>query len=194
MSQSTSQLPLYPADHRVNQPPSPGSAEAERMTAGSGRNLLASLKAFYRHGSWQRILLESLVLKTGWRSRNGLLVWKLRVTRSSRRLYILLRHSAPTTGDTASSLLPTLRAMDAKGSTYQRDRGQKGKERLTLNGCARLLPTLTARDHRPRGPSELKRQSPGLSAVGTLDPVFCEWYMGFEDGWTDIESEPSATQ
>ena len=27
------------------------------------------------------------------------------------------------------------------------------------------------------------------AAGGTLDPVFCEWYMGFEDGWTDVESK-----
>ena len=221
--QSVSQLPLFQAGHPASRPVLPGSAEAETMTAGSGRNLLASLSAFYRPGSWQKILLESLVLKTTWRSRNGLLAWKFKATRFSHRLYIQLQHSVPTTVDIESSLLPTLtatyrrgnkstspgaayrpslpeiarllptlRAGDAKGSAYQRDRGQKGKERLTLHGYAKLLPTLTARDHKSRGPSEASRRSPGLNCVagGTLDPVFCEWYMGFENRWTDVESKP----
>jgi hypothetical protein len=225
----TAQLTLFPAGHPASRRPRPGSEEAARMTVGSGRNLLESLNAFYRVGSWQRILLESLVSKTEWRSRNGLLVWKLRVMHSSRRLFILLQHSAPTTADIESSLLPTLtageggrqrsaskgsairpnlgmiakllptlRAGDAKSSIYQRDHGEKGRERPTLYGIAKLLPTLTARDERTYGQARSAFQEDRNILVrvagGTLDPVFCEWYMGFEDGWTDTESKCSVTQ
>lgn len=314
---TTGQLPLFPEGHPVSRPVLPGSAEAATMTVGSGRNLLALLNGFYRPGCWQRTLLESLVLKTGWRSRNGLLAWKLKTMRSSHRLFIQLQHSVPTTGDIESSLLPTLvasemtrgkstksgqkhprtpplryllptlmesdgdsaggpnanhlmlnkiakllptltastatladmeqaryagsdprrpsyetakllptltgssygtnqggamgrvgktrpslqtmakllptlRAGDAKSSAYQRDKGQKGKERLTLHGHARLLPTLISRDGRTYKGSQVPPKHTGAEplirvAGGTLDPVFCEWYMGFEDRWTDVE-------
>ena len=285
-TESMDQLPLFPGVPLVNPPALPGSEEAAAMTVGSGRSLLASLSAFYRFGSWQRTLLESLVLRTAWRSRNGLLAWKLKVMHGSHRLCIQLRHSVPTTGDTESSLLPTLTesdgdsaggpnanhlmlnrivrmlptltasdygtnqggaagrvgkvrpslqtmarllptltSQDSHGHTWQK--GRNGERHPTIAGYAQLLPTLTAQDHRSRGPSEAERKSPGLEQIakllptlraadgmkgirtpegaarererrkqgvdlptaagGTLDPVFCEWYMGFEDGWTDIE-------
>ena len=241
---TTGQLPLFPEGHRASRPVLPGSAEAEKMTAGSGRNLLASLNGFYQPGSWQRILLESLVLKTTWRSRNGLLAWKLKTMRSSHRLFIQLQHSAPTTGDIESSLLPTLttmdsidrkrmrpsraatnrktgylsemllptlmesdgdggggpnsycrmlnkvarllptlRAGDAKQSAYQRDRGQKGKERLTLHGYAKLMPTLQAHDNKKGYAKRVGRFGTAaggrnladeVASGGTLDPIFCE--------------------
>jgi len=181
------QLPLFPAGHRASRLVLPGSVEAEKMTAGSGRSLLASLSAFYRSGCWQRILLESLVLKTGWRSRNGLLAWKLKTMRSSHRLFIQLQHSAPTTGDIESSLLPTL--MESDGDSA----GGPNANHLMLNRIARhgLLPTLMARDGRVYGQARSAFQADKnilvRAAGGTLDPVFCEWYMGFEDGWTDVE-------
>ena len=88
-------------------------------------------------------------------------------------------------------VLPTLRANDAKGSAYQRDRGQKGKERLTLCG---LLPTLLARDQRclsSAAPRPRARGGPNLVMVsgGKLNADWCEWYMGFPVGWTDIGAD-----
>jgi len=211
--------------------------------------------------------------------------------RSSHRLFIQLQHSAPTTGDIESSLLPTLTTMDSidrkrmrpsraatnrktgylsemllptlmesdgdsaggpnanhlmlnkiakmlptlTGSSYGTNQGGKagrvGKIRPSLQIIAKLLPTLTASTAtladmeqaryagsdpmRPKY-SEAKllptlRAADGLKGIrtpggaakerirkkqgvdlptaagGTLDPVFCEWYMGFEDEWTDVE-------
>ena len=87
--------------------------------------------------------------------------------------------------------LPTLRAGDSKGGAYQRDHGQKGKERLTLSG---ILPTLLKRDQRSYAGAQSKpRQGAGSNLVrlsgGKLSADWCEWYMGFPVGWTDIAGE-----
>jgi len=193
---STDQLPLFPADHPVNQPVLPGSEEAEQMTVGSGRSLLASLNAFYRPGSWQKTLLESLILKTRWRSRNGLLAWKIKTIRFSHRLCIQLRHSVPITADTESSLLPTLTASYRRGN---KSASPGATYRPSLPEIAKLLPTLTARDCRTyKGaktlPGHIGAEPLTIASGGTLDPAFCGWYMGFEDGWTDVESKHSETR
>lgn len=234
---TTGQLPLFPVGHHASRQVLPGSAEAALMTDGSGRSLLESLSAFYHPGCWQRILLESLVLKTIWRSRNGLLAWKLKTMRFSHRLYIQLQHSVPTIGDIESSLLPTLTG-NSYGTNQGGAAGRVGKVRPSLQTMAKLLPTLTVggegnppeiliphKGHfiRPSGKKahlgldQVARMLPTLRAAdglkgirtpegamkerirrkqgvdlptavgGTLDPVFCEWYMGFEDRWTDVE-------
>lgn len=48
------------------------------------------------------------------------------------------------TCESGYSFSPTLRATETDSGGYQRDKGQRGKERLTLKGLVRLLPTLTA--------------------------------------------------
>lgn len=129
--------------------------------------------------------------------------------------------------------LPTLRAGDSKGGAYQRDHGQKGKERPTLCGLlptltrsmatpadmelarysgtdpkrptyqeAKLLSTLLNRDQRSyAGAQQSPRAHGGTNLVrvsgGKLNADWCEWYMGFPVGWTDIAGEelrPSETR
>lgn len=113
--------------------------------------------------------------------------------------------AAPSCGSVYSSS-PTLVASEMDRGNYQRDRGQKGKERLTLKGLVKSLectPTLTARDHRSGMASEAthaKRSRPLNEFVqwmepssgrggGKLNPRWLEWYMGFPDGWCEIPSE-----
>lgn len=48
------------------------------------------------------------------------------------------------------ALMPTLTATNAHGNGYTRDRGVKGKERPTLVGVCRMLPTLSAADVKGR--------------------------------------------
>lgn len=50
---------------------------------------------------------------------------------------------------------PTPRAGDAKGGTYQRDRGQKGKERPTLTGAVMMWPTPRLSDAERGGRGDL---------------------------------------
>jgi len=95
--------------------------------------------------------------------------------------------------------LPTLRAGDAKGGKYQRDHGQKGKERPTLCG---ILPTLLRRDQRCYSSAQQRPRAHGGTNLvrvsgGKLNADWCEWYMGFPVGWTDIGAEelrPLATR
>ena len=185
----TTQLPLFPQGHPANRPVLPGSAEAAEMTDGSGQRLLESVRSCYRDGSWQRTLLESLVSRTGWRSRNGLLAWRWRDTNGSRRSYIQLQHSVPTTGDIECSLLPTLKASEGG---RQRSKSDGAAIRPSLGMIAKLLPTLIARDGRTYKGSQAMPGHTGAESLiraagGTLAVDFCEWFLGFEDGWTDAE-------
>lgn len=90
---------------------------------------------------------------------------------------------------------PTPRA-EERGQ-YQRDRGQKGKERLTLTGVAKLWATPASSDGR-RGPDKKRaeRTDGGRDLVtdvgGQLNPTWVEWLMGYPLGWTDLED--SATR
>lgn len=63
------------------------------------------------------------------------------------------------------------------------------------------LPTLTSRDWRSPGCPTHRRLSasrgePLTETLGCrLSPDFCEWVMGFPEGWTDVSgSRPSATR
>lgn len=69
----------------------------------------------------------------------------------------------------------TPRMMDSQGSAYQRDHGEKGKERETLSG--------QSRSHHPA----LKSSTDGETSstdTRTLNPRFVEWLMGWPIGWT----------
>jgi hypothetical protein len=94
-------------------------------------------------------------------------------------------------------LLPTL---TAKGNLLSPGM-QKWPSHRLLNELLRkhreMLPTLTSRDY--KGPG-LKRRQGGVdlpTQVGApLSPTFCEWFMGFEEGWTVLPaaSPRSATR
>jgi hypothetical protein len=108
---------------------------------------------------------------------------------------------------------PTLRATETTSGAYQRDRGQKGKERPTLKGVLQALeptatPTINATSG-SKGPrrSATKAENGGhqvnlidvtahLSGRGggVLNPTWAEWYMGFPKNWSSLESEDSETQ
>jgi hypothetical protein len=98
-----------------------------------------------------------------------------------------------------TQMFPTPRAGDAKNNTYQRDRGEKGKERPTLTGVVKFYPTPQASDaDKWSNQSEAERLakgqqvrlptavSPQGGAGGILNPEFVEWLMGFPIGWSDL--------
>jgi hypothetical protein len=104
---------------------------------------------------------------------------------------------------TAVARLPTLRATDG-------ERGGRGDLLAIVKGRPNKhcrLPTLTANDCKPAGKVEVMeyRQENRRTTVqrlrsavtepeqlgGTLNPDWCEWFMGWPIGWT--ASEPLAT-
>lgn len=91
--------------------------------------------------------------------------------------------------------LPTLTAKDSTGKGYTYDGGDKTKPRLSLTGIARsLLPTLQAHDAKKGIPERANRGSKkgGCSNLndvlgGTLNPPWCDWFMGWPIGWSGLE-------
>ena len=94
----------------------------------------------------------------------------------------------------AVRIWPTPRAHEH--GQYQRDRGQKGKERPTLTGAVKCWPTPRPQ---PRG---LYKGKPGdrdrsrleetvarseNTTSGQLNPTWVEWLMGFPLGWTALK-------
>lgn len=175
--------------------PAPGSAEGRQMTAGCGRRLCGLLVRLGQRSPCLRTLLESLLSTQEWCSSRCALKWRHSVTPCNRLLF-RLAPSTPHTGGTAFGFLPTLRRMEE--GTYQLDRGDKTKPRLTLAGLARLglLPTLLRRDggsllHCRRGANSQGGEPLTVVVGQTLSPEFCEWFMGYPIDWTELE--PSAT-
>lgn len=62
---------------------------------------------------------------------------------------------------------------------------------FTINDAVKMAPTLTSRDHRSGKASQAthdKNARPLSEQVGgLLNPTWCEWYQGFETGWTELE-------
>lgn len=92
-----------------------------------------------------------------------------------------------------SSSLPTLTKTNASGNCFTPDRGQRGKERLSLAGMSKrgLLPTLCKSDSKGQSGAGhlaqhgMKRTSDAFLGQ-PLTPKFCEWFMGFPEGWTEL--------
>jgi len=97
-------------------------------------------------------------------------------------------------------LLPTL--------TVCGNNNRKGASPTSGDGLATAIlkmPTLCARDYRSPGRSRLERTGGSQGEVlpqavgGPLNPTWCEWFMGFPQGWTELgrwatPKSPSAPQ
>jgi hypothetical protein len=101
--------------------------------------------------------------------------------------YLLPTPTRPTCAN-ESGLLPTLTVC----GNYNR----KGASPTSGDGLATALaklPTLCARDYRSPGRSRLERtggtHGECLPQVigGPLNPTWCEWFMGFPLGWTELQ-------
>jgi hypothetical protein len=97
-------------------------------------------------------------------------------------------------------LYPTLTATDKGGGRINRSRSPNAAQRPSLArmGHMGLLPTLTTGDARQRKTSrkakELYSAGPSLTEYvhssgqsGPLNPTWCEWFMGFPIGWTELK-------
>lgn len=189
--QECEQLTLFPEVSPANLSPAPGSNEAQRMTAISGRKCSELYASCGPVGSLVRMLLESSI----WRSTRCLLTWKAKVTPRG-RLYYQLAASMRRTGDTALQSWPTPRASSGTGPSMAPHR-QGGAD---LQTAAVLYPTPTTK--RLCGGShaleklkameaagqitEAERRSMAAGNGGQLNPDWVEWLMGFPPGWTRV--------
>ena len=190
------------ADSPANRYPPPDSDSEMRTPDGYGRSLLGSFACLGPDGSWRKTSggYCQQMLDGSWEPfcetwpqagmmRNGI----------AYRVPPLV----PYTSASACSSWPTVTATDATGRTYTYDNGDKSKPRESLCGKARRLPTITARDGRTiKGnvPKPGHQGQPSLAQTlgnpkkgGRLNPMWCEWFMGFPIGWTDAESKHSET-
>lgn len=93
--------------------------------------------------------------------------------------------------------LPTLAKADGEGGgevNWKPVRKSGHRAQLTLRTAVRMLPTLTCQDAKNNGAaSQMERNSPPLNALagGPLNPTWCEWFMGWPEGWTELK--PLAT-
>ena len=164
--QDCGQLTLFPEDSRASLFPSPGSAEAVRMTVTSGQKCCALLKNSGPLGSLAKMLLESSI----WRSTRRYLIWKPKATPQGRLLF-RLAPSTPRTDGIDALLLPTPTASDTKGQNDY----QKTLKRLSQG----------QRAHLGQLPNFLMVL---IGCKGRVNPVFYEEIMGFPIGWTELEA------
>ncbi len=193
-------LTSLPEDFPASLSVKPGSAEARRMTATSGRKCSALLTSPGPAG-W---LVKMLLASSTWHSTMCWLTWKPRATKHG-RLYFRLVPSVPRTSGNESLSLPTPQAHEA--GDYQYDRGNHDRARMTLTGIARMWPTPNV----PNGGRQRRKGSISLTgrkpdggktqvdlqyavkaaegvpdAMDKLNPEWVEWVMGFPLGWTEV--------
>jgi hypothetical protein len=126
-----------------------------------------------------------------------------------------LAAKVPGIAEIGSGLWPTIAASDSiervPGNIHVTKTGnirhmnQEGKQSfMRLQQVAQLMPTLMARDYRHSGSRRgyKKRKGKHVKALneevcwnemigkqtgGYLSPTWAEWYMGYPEGWTNIE-------
>lgn len=170
----------------------PGHAPRTTTIATSGRKCARLLHSRDPLGS----LVKTLLGSSRWHSTLCSLTWKTTATPRGRLLFRLVASELVTSG-TASGLLPTLTAQ-SYGTNQGGAAGRVGKVRPSLDTMARqgLLPTLTARDHKSDSCTpEFREKRDGMTMGktlpwtlgGLLHPRWCEGFMGFPPGWTELE-------
>jgi hypothetical protein len=160
------QLTLFAEDSLVSPSVPPGSGEARKMTATSGRRWLGLSPKRGPLGSLVRTLLAS----SGWVSTSQFLTWRPLATPAGRLLF-RLAPSAPRIDATEFGLLPTATAtLGSHGGQITASKARAGGtlvEHLSLM----MLPTPTARDGRSihASPETMARNSRPLSeTIGAL--------------------------
>ena len=170
---------VFPASHLAL----PGSAEARQMTATSGLRCFEQFGSPGPLGSLEKMLMAS----STWGSPMRHLTWRSKVTWSGLSLFQLVP-SGQTTEGIESGLLPTL--------TVCGNHNRAGLSKTSGDGLChalgKLMPTLTARDYRHPGNVERQRNRRAhptlpVSLGVKLTPAFCEAFMGYPEGWTELD-------
>ena len=192
---STSLLGGFPA----NLSALPVPAKAKKTKGGSGRNSTASLKRPDPVGALLRTCLVSgLGMQTmSWAT------WKNPGTPAGRSWWVLGLPVRPINGS-AFGWLPTVTARDWRSGKASEATYERNSRPLSEVIGRDWLPTLQARDGTPRGAQAKRYLNPERSndlpdaiawhleqdtgdGKGPLSPCFCEWMMGYPEGWTDVD-------
>jgi len=185
LSETVEQLTLFPPDTHASLLVLPGSDEARKMTATSGRKLSESLRKSGPVGLLAKMLLGTSL----WGSTTSYLTWKTRATPRKRLLFRLVP-SVQVTDEIGSSLWPTPHANCHTGA------GEKGEGGMNTQTAVKMWPTPTTNDAKnatlpPAAqewdiiPGALMRE--GHSAKeGQLNPEWVEVLMCFPIGWTEV--------
>jgi len=198
--QASSQVDFL-ANHSVK----PGSKEARKMTVTSGLKCSALLKKQDPVGCLVKTLLES----SRWHSTMCFLNWKAKGTPQGRLLF-QLAPSTPRTDETESGLWPTPNVVQKEISIeeWEKKNTEKKAQNPNLGALQKSLftavdqakkmwPTPTANEDAagtPQGKMQpMLGNHPDVrnTGVGTLNPTWVEWLMGYPLGHTDLK--PSET-
>ena len=159
------QLTFLAAGFPANPLVMPGSDEAQKMTATSGRQCLRSLELLNRATLWAKTFTDLLVGTTGWYSSRCVLIWKMKGTKYN-RTFFQLRALMHHTEETEFGLWPTPCARDTQGPQAQELKGLRGE------------------------PQDLQVESvPGrirkiTGVIGQNNPMFYLEMMGYPQDWT----------
>ena len=171
MKESTSS----PAATHANHSALPGSAEARKMTATSGRKCAELLHKQNPLGSFVKMFMVT----SQWASTKCWLTWKAKGTPRNRLLF-QLAPKTHRTGGTEYGLLPTPTASDflipASAQLKKVAKNNRG-ERQSKMGTSIAWCDTFLEEHRMTG--------------GELSPKWIEVVMGYPIGWTDLN--PSET-
>ncbi len=199
------QLTLLQGDSLASLTVLPGSEEAQKTTATSGRNLSALLENSNQDTSLPRTFLESSPPI----STRCYLTWRVKAT-PARRSIFQLSHSMPRTDESGFSLWPTASAQTAgegplSDKATNKD-GNKPKQnervyspdtekhiQVSLNRAVKLWPTPRAEKvegyasdkFRPTLAQRVTGEKKPLG--GQLNPTWVEWLQGFPPHWTELE-------
>ena len=188
---ATSSQQDIPASHLVR----PGSDEARKMTAISGRKYLQLCKQSGQLGAFSRMFMDTLA----WASTKCYLTWKPKATPQGRLLF-QLAVSMPRTDETGFGLWATPRTTDATGGPRKLD--EKGRRisyssdlvfGANLADQVKMWPTPTGNEDACGTPNGKMQKMLGNhpevrnTGAGTLNPQWVEWLMGYPEGWTDLK-------
>jgi hypothetical protein len=190
----------------------PGSAGARKMTVTSGLKCSALLRKHDPLGS----LVKTLLASSRWNSTVVFLTWKVSATPSGRCLYQLAPWE-PSTDECESGLLPTINSreggspFDGGSNASYRKEGQTSKDMVQMwrtpntNSLPdaiehKMLPTPTEDDSSNVYPKDNRYGSlvatvnketgnTPVRAVGSLNPQFVSWLMGYPLDWCDMPEE-----
>ena len=206
------QLSLFAEDSPASRSLSPGTVEAQKMTAHSGRKCCESYAKYSQLGSLVKTLLES----STWNSTACYLTWKPKVT-PHKRLYFQLAPLMPSTEEIESGSLHTMNSgwwptpSASQGGagefienliTKDGDLAKPGERaynpntgkhsQITLQRAVKMWPTPTQHGNNNRQGIS-KKAGDGLATAvrreslsGSLNPTWVEWLMGFPIGHTDL--------
>ena len=195
MQMDIEELTSSAAAFHVNRGPQPGSSEAQKMTATSGRSWLPLLQTYGLNGSLAR-MCEAL-LTSRWASSAVFLTWKASGIKP-RHLLFQLAPLMPRTEGIASGLLPTPRSCSAMAAENIQNRVNDKFPNLESVVARTIWPTPTANEDAAGTPAgkmqgmlgnhpDIRGTTQEEWSRGSLNPTWVEWLMGFPIGHTDLK-------